>query len=248
MNHQHFELWRNYRRLTSLVVCAVFVMTALPAFAKFKPRDRKPASGYSGVGGGRKCGYNDIPPMQLAPQTFVSQTSVTRPMLAWYMPIAKNVRFHFFEFDSDKTVKQIGPVKEISAIVGINQLKLPLDYPELKVGKKYLWQITIDCDTYSDTNGAEFIVVDPQSLAKYQSTSIPKSVNYYAENDLWYEALAEALKTTDHSKLGQTGATLVQELAQSEIVTGNEVEIKNIQRRIENLQKISSDMAIANQK
>jgi Domain of Unknown Function (DUF928) len=240
MSHQHFAFWRNNRRLTTLVVGVVFLMTAVPAFAQFKPRDRKPASGNSRAGGSRGCSSSGIPLMQLAPQTFIGKTASTRPMLAWYMSSSQNVRFRLFEFDSATTLKQISKVKEIPTIVGINKLKLPIDYPELTVGKTYLWQIAIDCENDTIINHAEFTVINPQSLAKNRFTSIPESVNYYAENELWYEAFEEALKATSNGKLGQTGATLVKDLAQSEMPVGSDVDIKNIQKRIECLQKIAS--------
>ncbi|RCJ30344.1 hypothetical protein A6769_33800 [Nostoc punctiforme NIES-2108] len=239
MNHQHFAFWRNQRRLTSLVVGTVFLMTTIPAFAEFKPQDRKPASGNSRAGGSRGCSSSGIPLTQLAPVTFIGKTASKRPMLAWYMSSSQNARFRLFEFDSANTVKEIGKVKEIPTTAGINKLKLPVDYPELTVGKTYLWQIAIDCENDTIIRRAEFTVTNPQSLAKKQFTSIPESVNYYAENELWYEALQEALKATDNGKLGQTGATLVKELAQSEILTGNNVDKKNIQQRIEYLQKIA---------
>ncbi|MBE8965136.1 DUF928 domain-containing protein [Nostocales cyanobacterium LEGE 12452] len=241
MSHQHFVFWENKRRLTSLVVGVVFLMTAVPAFAQFKPRDRKPASDNTRGGGSRGCSASGIPLTQLAPQTFIGKTASTRPMLAWYMSSSQNARFQLYEFDSPKTVKKIGQVKEIPTTVGINKLKLPVDYPELTVGKTYLWQIAIDCKNDTIVRRAEFTVINPQSLAKNRFMSIPESINYYSENELWYEALEEALKATGNGKLGQTGATLVKELAQSEILIGDDVDQKNIQRRIEYLQKIGSE-------
>ncbi len=221
-------------------------MTALPVSAQYKPRDRNPASGNSRAGGSRGCSSSGIPLTQLAPQTFVGKTASARPMLAWYMSSSQNVRFRLFEVDSAKSVKQIGKVQEITTIVGINQLKLPLNYPELIVGKTYLWQIVIDCNNDTILNQAEFTVIQPQSLPKSQFTTIPERVNYYAENELWYEALEEALKETNNGKLGQIGATLIKELAQSEIPTGSDsdIDIKNIQQRIEHLQKIASERTI----
>jgi hypothetical protein len=242
MNHQYLRFWRNSRRLTSLVVGVVFLINAVPAYAEFKPRDRKPASGYSRAGGSRGlCLSSGIPLTQLAPQTFIGKTASTRPMFGWYMSSSQTVRFRLFEFDSPTKVKQIGKVQEITTIVGINQLKLPTDYPQLTVGKTYFWQIAIDCEAHPIVSNAEFTVINFQSLAKNEFTSIPESVNYYAENELWYEAFEEALKATSNGKLGNTGATLVQELAQLEIPTGSKADIKIIKQRIEDIQKISSE-------
>lgn len=240
MTYQHFAFWQNQRRLISLVVGGVFLMTVFPAFAKFKPRDRKPASGYSSAGGRRGCGNNGgIPLTQLAPQTFISKTASTRPMLAWYMSNSQNVQFRLFEFDSANIPQQIGPDQEIPTTVGINKLKLPLNYPELTVGKTYLWQIEIECEKEPIINSAEFTVINPQSFAKNPFTDISERVNYYAENELWYEALEKALSATDNGKLGQIGATLVKDLAESEILLGKKPEIAKIQEKIKYLHQIS---------
>jgi Domain of Unknown Function (DUF928) len=246
MRHQPFGFWRNSHRFTSLIVGVLFLMVTFPASAEFKPRDRKPASGNTSAGGSRGCSSSGIPLTQLAPQTFVGKTASARPMLAWYMSSSQNVRFRLFEVNSAKSVKQIGKVQKITTIVGINQLKLPLSYPELTVGKTYLWQIVIDCNNDTILNQAEFTVIQPQSLPKNQFTTISERVNYYAENELWYEAMEEALKETNNGKLGKIGTTLVQELAQSEMPTGSDsdIDLKNIQQRIEHLQKIASERTI----
>lgn len=240
MRYHH---WRNSRRLTSLVVGLLFLMTTFPAAAEFKPRDRKPASGNSRAGGSRGCSTNGIPLTQLAPQTFIGKTASTRPIFVWYMSSSQNVQFRLFEFDSVKTVKQIGKVQEIPTIVGINQLKLPLIYPELIVGKTYLWQIAINCKNDTIIHHAEFTVINSQSLPQKKFTTIPDSVNYYAANELWYEAIEAALKASDRGKLGELGAQLVKDLAQSEIPTNSDSDIvrKNIQQRIEYLEKIASE-------
>jgi hypothetical protein len=159
MRHQPFGFWRNSHRFTSLFVGVLFLMTALPVSAQYKPRDRKPASGNSRAGGSRVCSSNGIPLTQLAPQIFVGKTASTRPTLVCYMSNSQNVRFRLFEVDSAKSAKQIGKFQEIPTIIGINQLKLPLDYPELTVSKTYLWQIVIDCNNDTILNQEEFTVI-----------------------------------------------------------------------------------------
>ncbi|MCC5614976.1 DUF928 domain-containing protein [Nostoc sp. CHAB 5836] len=241
MSHQYLGFWLYSRRVTSLVVGVVFLISAVPAYAEFKPRDRKPASGYSRAGGSRGCSSSGISMTQLAPVTFIGKTASTRPMLAWYMSSSQTVRLRLFEFDSATNVKQIGKVKEIPTTVGINKLKLPLDYPELTVGKTYFWQIAIDCETRPIVSNAEFTVINRQSLVKKEFSNIRERINYYAENELWYEAFEEALKATNNGKLDETGSSLVQELAQSEIATGSEVDLKIIKQRIEDIQRIINE-------
>ncbi|MEA5596753.1 DUF928 domain-containing protein [Rivularia sp. UHCC 0363] len=242
MSDRTLRFGQNSRRFTSLVAAVFLLITAVPAYAEYKPKNRKAASEYTRGGGSRGCPGSEIPLTLLAPKTFVGKTAAKRPMLAWYMSDSQNVRFQLVEFISEQEVKTIGKPKEIKAIAGINKLKLPTDYPELTVGKKYFWQITLDCEGEdSISSRAEFDVV-PQSLAKTTFTTIPESVKYYAQNDLWYEALEEALKKTGDGKLSQSGAILVKQLAQSDMVTNKNKpdNIKLIEKRIEYLQKISS--------
>ena len=230
----------NYKKITSLFAGVLFLFTAFPAEAKFQPTKRKPASGYSRGGGSRGCSSKNIPLTLLAPQTFVGKTASKRPMLAWYMSSSQSVRFRLFEFESATKAKQVGKSKEIPTTVGINKFKLPTEYPELTVGKTYLWQIAIDCRNETIIKRAEFTVVN-SPLVKKEFTTIPERVDYYAGNELWYEALEEALKAVSDGKLGRIGSNLVQDLAKSETPTGTEENIEINEKRIESLRKISNE-------
>ena len=53
MNHPSLRFWRNNRRLASLVMGTLLLIIAFPAYAKYEPKDRKQASGYSSGGGTR---------------------------------------------------------------------------------------------------------------------------------------------------------------------------------------------------
>ena len=228
----------NYKKFTSLVLGVFFLFTAFPAEAKFQPTKRKPACGYSRGGGSRGCSSKNIPLTLLAPQTFVGKTASKRPMLAWYMSSSQSVRFRLFEFESATKAKQIGKSKEISTTVGINKFKLPTEYPELTVGKTYLWQIAIDCRNETMIKRAEFTVVN-SPLVKREFTTIPERVDYYAGNELWYEAFEEALKAVGNGILSRIGSNLVQYLAKSETPVEAEENIEINQKRIESLKKIS---------
>ncbi|MEO0686904.1 MAG: DUF928 domain-containing protein, partial [Cyanobacteria bacterium J06649_11] len=131
LNHRKLLCWRNRRRVTSLFVGILLLITAAPAYGEYKPKNRKAASGYSRGGGSRGCSSSSIPLTLIAPRTFVGKTASKRPMLAWYMSNSQSVRFRLFEFESATKAKQVGKSKEISTTVGINKLKLPTEYPEL---------------------------------------------------------------------------------------------------------------------
>ena len=70
-----------------------------------------------------------------------------------------------------------------------------------------------------------------------------QKANIYADADLWYNALDEALKLAQASKLGEVGSTLVNDLAKSEAAkTTQELSAKEedaITKQIENLKQIA---------
>lgn len=238
LNHQKLLCWRNQHRVTSLFVGILFLITAIPAYGEYKPKNRKAASGYSRGGGSRGCSGSSIPLTLIAPQTFVGKTASKRPMLAWYMSNSQRVRFRLFEFESAKKAKQIGKSREVQATVGINKLKLPQEYPELTLGKTYMWQIASDCRNETIIKRAEFTVVNPP-LIKKEFQTIPERVNYYAVNELWYEAFEESLKAVSDGKLNGIAANLVQDLVKSETPVEAKESIEIDEKRIESLQKIS---------
>lgn len=244
MNHLSLRFWRNNRRFLSLVMGMLLLITATPAYGKYQPKDRKQASGYSRGGGSRGGCGTGIPLTLLAPNTFVGKTASLRPMLAWYSSNQGKVRFRLYEFESANRVKQIGKSKEIPSKAGINQLKLPDDYPELTVGKKYFWQIAHNCGSVKTVNRAEFTVVNPESIAKKKFTTIPEAVTYYGENELWYEALGQALKTETDGKSNPTASVLIQELALAEMLVGTEIDIRKIKQRIGNFEEISQILSL----
>ncbi len=55
MSDRTLRFWQNSRRFTSLVAAVFFFATAVPAYAEYKPKNRKAASGYSRGGGSRGC-------------------------------------------------------------------------------------------------------------------------------------------------------------------------------------------------
>ncbi len=81
-----------------------------------------------------------------------------------------------------------------------------------------------------------------QSKLNKAVNSIEKA-NIYAQAGLWYNALDEALKLAQASKLGEVGSTLLNDLAQWEAPgTTPELPPKEwdaIEKRIENLKQIA---------
>lgn len=261
----------SYKMLSNLfLVSLIIVILELPALgsiasvnnltllektseksSKNKRTRREPPSDYSRSGGSRGCPGEAIPLTLLAPYTFVGKTTSVRPTFTWFISKGQPIELRLFETDTSKsTPKRFGfPVKR-NSISGINQLSLPTNHPALTVGKKYIWQLSIECPTGSLVQRAEFRVVSKSPLLNKKLSNVTNNfqkAHIYAEHDLWYQALEEALKFVPQGKLGQLGSEIVQNLAKSDNFMTNkftldrrEIFNKEIQQRINHLEKIAA--------
>ncbi len=217
---------------------------------KLKKR-REPPSDYSRAGGSRGCPGEVIPLTVLAPITFVGETTSIRPTLTWFASKPQPTEFHLFQLDENTSKpRRIGVPIKLQSKSGINQLSLPQQQPALTVGTAYIWQVSIDCpDNSPFIQRAEFRVVQKPAVLGGQLSRVANNSQeayIYAEQDLWYEALAEALKVAPQGKLGQVGSDIIQNLAQSDSFIPDqltpdrrEVLNKEIQQRKNYLEKIA---------
>ncbi|GJD19213.1 hypothetical protein RIVM261_041690 [Rivularia sp. IAM M-261] len=219
----------------------------LPAMPQYKPpATQKPPSDYTKSGGVRGCPEEKIPLTILSPTTYVGQTASRRPTFAWFLNSVHETEFRLFEFGQDGKPQQLGEtisLKEPKVIKGINKYSLPENYPELAIGKTYLWQVSISCPNMPDAfliQKAEFKVVEAAlPSSKQVITNTSQTVNFYAQQGLWYDALAEALKLSPQGKLGEIGSKLLQDLVTSE-QKGRISNEQELQQRIENLKIIAN--------
>ncbi len=233
----------NVKLVTTSVLGLLLFLTPV-AIANFRPSDRQPASDYTRSGGSRGCPSldNQIPLTLLAPKTYIGYTASTRPTFAAYVSSSHEIEFQIFEFVSNKEVIALSnPIKQQTSS-GIFQVSLPENYPQLTVGKKYFWQVAISCPGDDLVERAEFMVVEIPSTVQSKllttANDLQKS-NTYATANLWYEALAEALKSATPGKLGQEGSNLVQEFAKYESARLKDNE-ELVKKRIANLQTIAN--------
>lgn len=236
----------NSRLLTIISLSLSLFFTPI-ALAGFKPTNRKPASDYSRSGGKRGCPEElnakpKIPLTLLAPQTYVGYTSSLRPTFVGFVSSPQKVKLKIFEFISDDRVQQIGDETIQNVKTEIFQITLPEKYPDLTLGKKYLWQLTLSCPKIDIVERAEFIVAKiPSSLNNELSTTRNswQKANIYAKEGFWYDALAEALQLANDGKLGKLGSTLVTSFAEYELPRPKEAE-GVVKERIQNLQMIAT--------
>lgn len=216
-----------------------------------KPR-REPPSDYSRSGGSRGCPGQSIPLTVLAPRTFVGGTTSLRPTFTWFMSKAQKTELRLFHLDTTSPSaqpKRIGSLIKHNSVSGINKLSLPENQPALTIGEKYILQLSIDCPGGNFIQSAEFRVLQKTSLLKNKLSKVANNyqkANIYAKQDLWYEALEEALKNAPPGKLGQMGSSIVQRLVQSDnfipeqlTLDRREILKKEIQQQKNHLGKIS---------
>lgn len=218
----------------------LFLIETPRATADFKPRNRQPASDYSRTGGRRGCPSDKIPLTLLAPKTYIGYTATSRPTLIAFVSASHKIRWRIFEFNAKNIPQELGNPVEENVLPGVFQLSLPQNQPELKVGKKYLWQVAIiDCVNSSSSKlveRAEFMVIEMSPVLKdklLNTVSNQQRADIYAESELWYEALETALKSAKFGQLGAVGLSLVQDLIKSELPKKEEEK-----QQIQHLQKI----------
>jgi hypothetical protein len=180
------------------------------------PTTKTPSTGSRGgcetIGG--------APLTALAPTKHVGQTTSGHPTFAWFVPDAKPfpMQFKLFELAENNTIKLVHKL-ELQSSSGIMKLSLPKDKPGLRIGQRYLWQVSISCDPNFPSSDkvarAEIQVVEmPSTLKNALSTSKNRleMAELYAKAGLWYDALGEALEAAGDSRLGQATTNLLEDL------------------------------------
>jgi hypothetical protein len=239
----------NSRLVTSCVLGLSLVITPAALADYVPPADQEPPSDYTGQSGPRGgCEDKGIPLTALAPQSHVGQTASTRPTFAWFVPdsTTKPIEFRLYEYGSNGESQLIGEPILWESSPGIMTLTLPEDKPELKVGRTYLWQVTIICNPDSPSEdlitSAEVQVVEMPSGLENTFVDGSNKADIYAKAGLWYDALGEALKLADQSRLGEVGSTLLENLAELEEAGLTDGETEEEYQRIEDLSQIASNL------
>jgi len=247
----------NIKLVTSCAVSLALIVTPA-ALAGYAPGDQKPVPPDRRSDGGttRGCSGGGMPLTILASRNYVGQTISQHPTFAWFVPpdsASKPMKFTIYEWVPGGKPKEVRKMS-LQSSPGIMKLS-PFSDSELGLqpGKEYLWQVVIHCDPDNpsgDLVGEASIQVvgmpaAVQSKLNRAVNSVEKA-NIYAEAGLWYNALDEALKLAQASKLGEVGSTLLNDLAKWEAPkTTSELSPKErdaIAKRIENLKQIADSI------
>lgn len=194
-----------------------------------------------------------MPLTVLASQNYVGRTISRHPTFAWFVPhdsASKAMQFTIYEWVPGGKPKEVHQMS-LQSSPGIMKLS-PFSDSELGLepGKEYLWQVVIHCDSDNPSgdlvSGAIIEVVGMPAGVQSElnkAVNIDEKVNIYAKAGLWYNALAEALKLAEPSKLGVVASNLLNDCAQWEAPKNTQElspkERDEIAKRIENLKQIA---------
>lgn len=159
----------------------------------------------SGSRGCHQSLTNNLVTLLIPSQEYAGQTTSGHPTFFWHLsqpvPAGVPMRFALVEPGVPEPIfeKQID-----SPQVGMIQLQVPKDRPELQTGRTYKWSVTLICNTKRPSANPVFIswierVPTPAALEQ-QLPSTPAKSNVptrvwrdrawsYAESGLWYDAL-----------------------------------------------------------
>lgn len=234
---------------STLIVTPAVLAVYEPGAQKPVPKDRRSDGGTT-----RGCSGGNMPLTVLASRKYVGRTISRHPTLAWFVPrdsASKPIEFTIYEWVPDGKPKEVRKIS-LQSSPGVMKLS-PFFKNELGLqpGKEYLWQVVVHCDQDNPSGdlvseaSLEVVGMPPttvQSKLNKAINSVEKA-NIYARAGLWYNALDEALKLAEASRLGEVGSTLVNDLAKSEALnTTPELPPKErdaIEKQVENLQQIA---------
>lgn len=244
----------NIKLATSCALSLLLIVN--PAvLANYAPGDQKPVPPERRSDGGttRGCSESGMPLTVLASRNYVGRTTSRHPTFAWFVPsdsASKPLQFTIYEWVPGSKPKAVRDMS-LPSSSGIMKLSpFSEKEPGLQPGKEYSWQVVINCDPDNPSGdlvseaSIEVVELPPAVQSKLKgAVNDAQKVNIYAEAGLWYNALDEALKLAQASKLGEAGSTLLNQLAQLEVAkTTSDLSPKEreaIAKRLENLKQIA---------
>ncbi len=216
-------------KLAASCILSMALIASSAVLAAYEPGTQKPIPTDRRSDGGttRGCSGKDMPLTVLASRNYVGRTISRHPTLAWVAPLdaaSKTIEFTIYQLVPGGRPKAVYK-KPLRSLPGVTKFSpFSKNEPGLQPGKEYLWQVVIHCDPDNPSGnlvGEAILEVVEMPATLLQSklnkaTNSSQKANIYAEAGLWYDALEEALKLAEASKLGELGSTLLNDLAKSE--------------------------------
>ncbi|MFN6538732.1 MAG: DUF928 domain-containing protein [Nostoc sp. EkiNYC01] len=184
----------------TLILSLILTNTAIAEYIPPKnPSSPKTATGSNGTRTNECTGNGKTTLTALAPLNHVGQTASLQPTFAWFVPNSQSREIEFSLYQYENGEPKLLYTKQMQSSPGIMQLSLIKENTSLSVGQQYLWQVALLCNPNHGSEDlivkAEIEVVEiPPSLKNLisQKKELIKRSELYAENGLWYDALAES--------------------------------------------------------
>lgn len=233
--------------LNSSILSLMLTTTVLAAYTP--PKNPSRPSGPISSNSTRNGVCSDIaeaPLTPLAPMSHFGQTVSQQPIFAWFVPETKTypMEFSLYEYSANGKGKEIKSI-DLSSKPGIMTYSIPKDEFKFSVGKKYIWQIALLCDT---NNPAKDLYVEavievvpmPNYLGNQiaqTTTSIQKS-QIYAREGFWYDAFTEISKPSHNKQFNLSLIKKLGDLETNAAINSSPQLKKSLQNQALQLQKI----------
>lgn len=171
----------------------------LSAFAQYVPPDNIGIPGRREGGGTRGDCLNSAQPlMAIMPETSYGETISAYPTFFWFVPDVPAKAAEFVLYDEAGNEVYYTTFR-VTGTSGILSLSLPetADLPPLEMGQNYEWVFSLICDE-QDRSGDLFttgwlrrVEADTELEGQLTTLAAGDRANTYAQEGLWYDALAE---------------------------------------------------------
>lgn len=194
------------------IVAIELISTSVARAAEYTPPQEAPPSGHTRGTGSRSnsCLRGEranIPLTILAPITHVGQTAQEHPTLFWFVPGDRSLPIEVSIYEENRTRERPALILQqqisLKSQPGIMKISLPSNRSGLEVGKRYLWEVSLICDT---ENRAK------DRIARAYISRIAKSKD--GDNkQLWYDLLAASEENSSKLIPSNKFITLIEQLA-----------------------------------
>lgn len=172
------------------------------------PKKLKRAKAKSVGTGSRGCADANLAKAKLrllAPKDHIGQSVSGYPTFFWYIVTKSPIKVNFVLVDPEK-IEPIIEVQQNMSETGIGRFQLPHNIPELEQGKSYRWVVSLVCNEKKPSQNIyaySWLERVPQTTALKQQLALHNTSSraaIYAQQGIWYDALAEAFKYKSSSQ------------------------------------------------
>ena len=207
----------------AVLACSQIGLVPQTVRAEYRPPDGEPPPGETVANGSRRScgGSTSLPLTLLTPTQHVGRTSIDAPTLAWFMPAGAPYRYRvdLFTLETGEP-ERVERIDGTATRDGIVQITVPTAALTPNPEGRYVWQVAIACDPERPRfNQVAYAIVDVVAVPTTMATELAAAVTtseratLYARNGFWYDALREALATSELADSQESIANLLSTLS-----------------------------------